>query len=347
MNCIFKTGISVILLSCICTFASSCKLNRGEEKKIDRTVKVKVTEIVPSKVCTAKTYVGKVKSGSDIIIKTPFPGTVDCILVKQGQKVKKGEELAYIYSETVENSYSAAKATLHQAQDAYNRLNAVKGDGSVSEIKLIEVQTRLAQAQASFKSAEKARQDCHIKASREGTVGKIYIKDNEDITLFQALVRIVDLSDLEVEISVPETEIASLKTGETASVEIPAIPGAELSAHLENKGVNASAVSHNYTCTLRLTEYPSSLMPGMIGKVRFESFEDKTYHVIPTSAVCSDKDGRYVWLMGRDCKVEKRYVQTGDFASEGIIITSGLKDSDLLITDGIAKISTGMKVKAE
>ncbi len=344
MSNTFKVAILALSLLATVTGCKSGGKNAGAEPRI---VKVKVQEIRPVKASTTKTYVGKVTSGTDITLKAPFPGTLEKLSACQGQKVGKDEELAYIYSETVESSYAAAGASLRQAQDAYDRIQSVKGDGSVSEVKQMDVATKLSQAQATYNSAAKARESCHIKAGLEGTVSEVYVKEGEEVSLLQPLARIIDLSDLEIEIAVPETEIAPLRVGDRAIVEIPALPGCHLKGTLERKGVNASTMSHNYTCTLHITEYPQSIMPGMIGKARFESNSDDICHIIPASSVCSDKNGRYVWLVKGDDKVEKRYVTTGDFALDGVIIASGLEDGDRLITEGIAKISSGMTVSTE
>jgi len=347
MNNILKISILALSLVGVVAGCNSCRSGKNCCREEKSHVKVKVQEIASVKASTSKTYVGKVKSGTDITVKASVPGTLEKLSASQGRKVGKDEELAYIFSETVNSSYEAACASLAQAQDAYDRIQSVKADGSVSELKQMEVATKLSQARSTYNSAAHAMQNCHVKASLAGTVSEVFVKEGEDVSLLQPLVRIIDLSDLEIEIAVPETEIATLGIGDQALIEIPALPGCHLKGVLEKKGVNASSLSHNYTCTLDITEYPQSIMPGMIGRVRFESQSEDYCHIIPVSAVCSDKSGRYVWLVSGGDKVEKRYVTTGDFASEGIIITSGLKDADRLIVEGMSKISTGMTVSIE
>ncbi len=347
MNDILKTSILALTLMGAAAGSISCRSNNNCCQNEKPSVKVKVQDIQSVKASTSKTYIGKVKSGTDITLKASVPGTLEKLNIRQGQKVGKDEELAYIRSETVSSSYEAARASLSQARDAYDRIQAVKADGSVSELRQKEVATKLAQAQATYNSAEHALQNCHVKSGIPGTVSDIFVKEGEDISLLQPLARITDLSDLEIEIAVPETEIATLGIGDEASIEIPALPGCHLKGVLVRKGVNASSLSHNYACTLHFTEYPQTIMPGMIGKVRFDTQDSFTCHIVPASSVCSDKTGRYVWLVGSSDKVEKRYVTTGDFASKGIIITSGLHDGDRLIVEGISKVSSGMIVSTE
>ncbi len=344
MKHIFETAIAAACATAAALCAVSCKIpDRGTVRE-DRTVKVKVQEVSATRVSTAKTYIGKVKSGTEVNVNSPFPSNLQHLSASQGEKVSKGQVLASVWSETVESSYSAAEATLRQAQDAYSRIEKVKDDGSVSEIKKMEVKTQLARAQAAYNSARKAREDCQIKAPFDGTVSEVLVNEGEDLTLLQPILKIVDLTDLELEISVPEGEVAGLNISDKATAEIPAIPGCVVRASLEKKGVTASGLSHNYTCTLHITDYPSTLMPGMIGKVRFEEAAGGSCIIIPASAIRSDRDGRYVWTVNGQSRVEKKHITTSEFARDGVIVSSGLQEGDAVITDGIAKVSTGMKV---
>lgn len=303
---------------------------------------MKIETVVLTNADTEKTYMGKVESTTAISIKSPFPATLQEVKVLQGQKVEAGESLALLYSENVESSLSAAEATYKQAVDGYERLQKVKDNGSVSQVKIVEVETKLAQAEAILKSARKAKEDCIVKAPLAGTVQEIHVKKGEDLSLAQPIISIIDLDKLEISISVPETEIAALKVGDKAKVLIPAVSNETFEGQVTSKGVAAKAVSHSYECKIALKNVPEAVMPGMMGKVRFVSQSTKV-PVIPASVICSDKNGRYVWLVNDKGKVEKHHITTGGFSGKGVIVEEGLKGGEKLITQGFAKVSTGME----
>lgn len=290
-----------------------------------------------------KTYMGKVESATKISIRSPFPANLQEVKVVQGQKVEAGESLALLHSENVESSLSAAEATYNQATDGYDRLQKVKDNGSVSQVKIVEVETNLARAEAILKSARKAKEDCNVKAPLAGTVQEIFVKTGEDLNLSQPILSIIDLDKLEISIQVPETEIAALKVGDKARIVIPAVSNEVFEGHITSKGVAAQAVSHSYECKISLQDTPEAVMPGMMGKVRFASETTAKAPVIPASVICSDKDGRYVWLMNDKGTVEKRHITTGGFSGKGVIVEDGLYGGERLITQGFSKVSTGMK----
>ncbi len=308
-------------------------------------VKVKVEAVGSTSSATTKTYVGRVEASKSATVLSPFPASLEKIDVKQGQTVRANQQVAKVYSTTVANTLSSARATERQAQDAYDRLQAVKDNGSVPPVKLVEVETALARAKAALSSAQKAAYDCSVKAPFAGTVSEVYCEEGEDIAIAQPIVKIVDLNSLEISISVPETEISSYAVGSYADVTIAAISDTPVRARLVRKGVDASLVAHSYDCRLELEAPIKELMPGMICKVVFRSSAEGEIPVIPASVIRTDKVGRYVWTVSGSNVVEKKYVTTGDFAGKGVKILSGLEAGDLLIVEGAAKVSTGMKVE--
>ena len=120
--------IPAILLAAM---AISCKGDNSKTAAPKDPVKVKVIRVEKQAAQSNKTYVGRVESATDINISSPFSAKLVSIKVKPGQKVKKGDILAELYSEHIETMFTSAQATVNQAQDAYDRLLKVKDNGSV------------------------------------------------------------------------------------------------------------------------------------------------------------------------------------------------------------------------
>lgn len=329
---------SVILLS-------SCN-HTGKKTEERSPVKVGVEKAAIVSSDATRKYSGKVTASRETVVSTPFPAHLQSLQVSQGQSVAKGQTVAKLSSETVESTLSMAEATLRQAQDGYDRLQSVKDNGSVPAIKIVEVETALQKAKAAYNTAKKASADCALKAPFAGTVSSVLVECGEELQIAQPVVKIVDLNSLEITISVPETEISSMTPGMKAAVSVPAVSDRQFSAVLVRKGVDASAVSHSYSCSLRPESEIKGLMPGMIADVRFESRSEDDSIVIPASAVRSDRDGRYVWTVSGDNKVAKQYIETGGFSGTGIIVSGGIEPGDRIITEGMSKVSTGMSVEA-
>ncbi|MDO4827059.1 MAG: efflux RND transporter periplasmic adaptor subunit [Bacteroidia bacterium] len=337
-------ALSLLLVAASGFIVASCHnpAKRGCYEK--SAVKVRTLTVQTQSGVSGKTYVARVDASKSIVLTSPLPATLVGIDVRQGDKVREGQVVARVKAESAENALAAAAATLRQARDANDRLESVKDNGSVSEVKLIEAQTRLAQAQAAYNQALKAVEDCSIRAPYAGTVSEVYLSEGERVVLEKPILRIVDASSLELVIAVPEGEMGEMGIGRKAVLTVPALGNAVTGAKLVRRGVDASPLSHTYDCVLLPDAKVEGLLPGMVGKIVFEDPEAAQI-VIPASAVRTGADGRYVWTVDESGCVRKTKVSTGGFSGRGVVVTEGLSEGERLVVEGMSKISSGMKVE--
>lgn len=353
-NTLFASIVFYVISVMLCT---SCGDSAGiKEKLTGQTAmihKEKTAAPVPVKVITASAgefisssnYVGRVEPSKSAVVLSQYPGTLVELNVEKGSKVTKGTVIAKIDSESLRSAYEIAKSSLAQAEDGYERLEKVYGNGSVTEVKMVEIRTKLDQARAAEKAARQALEQCEIKAPFSGVIGELYCHKGEMLTAAAPIVQILDIGSVEIHFSVPEKEYSHISLGDKAEVEIPALERT-VAGSVAVKGISASALSHAYDFTLKNIDESNLLIPGMVCKVRVVSASDKLI-VIPASAVMTDMEGRYVWGVDFEDKVCKRYVTVNGYADKGVVLSGGIEEGDRIIVEGSRKVSTGMKVKAE
>lgn len=340
-----KTALYISGLLCIAMLLPGCK-NSRKALVPSEPVAVKVISAGDSYSGGERTYVATIKSSHKALISSPFPAKVTKIEVKQGKYVAKGTVLATLYSESVLSAVKIADATLAQAQDGYDRLQKVKDNGSVSEIKMVEVETALAKAQASSAAAHKALEDCQVKAVTGGIVAEVFCEEGADVTLSQPLFKITDTGALEAEVAIPETDLSLIRSGQAGTLVIPALANVSIPVWVGVKGVSADPLSRTYNCSLILGRIYQDMLPGMVGKVKFSTApKANSSIVIPADKVRMDTEGKYVWTVDSLDIVRKRYIVPGGFSGKGIIVESGLIAGDRVIVEGVSKVSTGMKVR--
>ena len=106
---------------------------------VGKIIPVKVMNIGFSDHSYGQKYVGTVEESSAVSLAFSGTGTVERVLVSEGERVKKGQLLAVLDRSTANNAYDAAKSTLHQAQDAFDRLKPLHDKGSLTDVKFIEI----------------------------------------------------------------------------------------------------------------------------------------------------------------------------------------------------------------
>ena len=331
------------VLSCaLCLFSGCGGGDNGASSEKGSGVIVKVMRMEQTLNAQVRTYVGEASASRSVVLTSPYPGTLETVAVHVGDKVAPGQLVAKLSSETVNSSYEMAMATLRQAEDGYERVMQVSQGGGVAQVKVVEVETGLAKARAAAESAKHALESCDIKAPFTGTVSEVYQHQGTEVSLATPLIRIVDESSVEIVFPVPESELATVVVGAGAQVSIPALGLTDADAAVVSKGIEADRLSHTYDCKLALSRPVDGLMPGMVCKVRLDGDAQDGY-IVPANLVQTDQTGRYVWVVD-DGVVGKKYVTIGAYSGKGVVVSEGLGDGDMVISEGFQKVSTGMKV---
>jgi RND family efflux transporter MFP subunit len=335
--CFLFVAVTILMLS-------ACHNNKPKQYEEKKVIPVKVMRVVSSTASTERNYVGTVEESMAISLSFSTLGTVEEVFVSEGQKVNKGQLLATLNSATSQNSLDAVTAQLNRAQDAYNRMVKLHDNGSLPDIKFVEVESGLQQAKSQVAIARKNLDDCKLFAPRDGVIATRSVESGVNIMPNTTAFKLVTIDKVFVKISVPENEISATSEGQTAKVNVPALDNEIFTGRVELKGVTANPVSHTYEVKIGIANPQSRLMPGMVCKVFIEQDGQGSAIVIPNRAVQTSHDGRrFVWIAVED-KAQRRFVEIGNLSNFGVEVESGLSENEQVIVEGYQKISEGMKI---
>lgn len=323
---------------------ASCSGKSIFDKNGKHDIPVKVMEVEKMECSGTRSYVGTASASKSAMLSCRYPGRLVKLNIRKGDYVEAGEVLAEIESYSVISSRDLAHAALKQAEDGYERAKKVHGSGSLADVKMVEVETRLAQARATAQAADAAFEECRIKAPFSGVVQEVILSEGVEVSPAEGIARLLDISSIEIDFPVPEKELGKIVKGSPAMISIPALGLEDIDAVVTSKGIFASPLSHTYECTMVPVGKIPGLMPGMVVKAYIDSNMGDGI-IIPAAVIRTDMDGRYVWTVSEDGMVSKTYVVPSGFSGKGVVITEGLSAGDRIITDGVQKVCTGMKVK--
>lgn len=329
--------------------AAGCK-HPFLKKDTPRVVKVRTMEMHDNVHSGSREYVGILEANSASELSFNSAGRVTHLYVKNGQRVRQGQLLASVDKTMATSSYKAAQATLERARDGYERAKQVHDQGSLPEVRWVEIQTDLQQAEAACEIARQRLDECDLYAPHGGTIDSRQVERGSSVSPFQPVMRLLDLSRIYARINVPDIDINEVRQGDTATLIVSALqePGEKtLKAVVEERMVSADMLSHSYSVRLRLLQRPKEILPGMVCRVSFATHDNTTGFEVPNRAVQLTHDGnRFVWVVNGGM-AERRLVQIGDLTRTGVIITGGLQEGDSVVTDGMVKISNGTRVEIE
>jgi RND family efflux transporter MFP subunit len=348
-----STSRTMIFVCLLAAFTWAGCSNKPVTEVKEKVIPVKTLRIASSAATGETNYVGTVEESVALSLSFSVMGTVEQVFVSEGQKVNKGQLLAALNTATLQNTVDASRASLRQAQDAYDRLSKLHDNGSLPDIMFVEVETGLLQAKSMLAVAEKNLNDCRLFAPRNGVIDARSIEPGESATPGITAFKLVSVDRVNVKISVPENEIGSVQTGQEASITVPALDNAVFTGKIETKGIAANALSHTYEAKIGVdnvdnnaeTKNLSPLLPGMVCKVTLVGARHALpLHVVPNRAIRISPDGkRFVWL-AKDNVARRCFVQTGSLTNDGIVVTEGLSEGSEIIVEGFQKVSEGMKI---
>lgn len=346
--------LSVVLVSAVA--GMGCVLTacgNKEQATLSRPVNVDIELVGSSGIgASGASYSGTVEAADASTVSFSVPGTITEIYVEEGQKVAKGQLLAKVKSDNLINSRNIAQAELAEARDAYQRLKKLHDADALPDIKWVEIQEKLKQAENAADLANRAVGDATIYSPISGYVTQKFADKGQTVVPAEPIVKIVSLDELQVAISVPENEISTFGPATTATVRFDVADSMKVAAKMNHKGIVADPLTRSYTVKFELASTAGKVLPGMIGTVEVDGLATDTVAaavgsiVLPAQAVLLSSDNRqFVWVV-KDGKACRKDVVADELADNGVVVKSGLARGDSVIVAGMQKVSTGTSVIA-
>ncbi len=340
----YKSGI--LFISAMALLMSSCS---QKEKAQADVIKVEVEVVSESNAENGRQYVGVVEESSSVACSFTGSGAISRVCVEEGQRVRKGQLVAQLDETQAGNMVQAAQASVRQAYDARERLRQLHESNSLPDMKWVEIQSQVEQAEAQLQLARKHLAECSIYAPTDGVVGKKMLNAGETALPSMPVLTILDIDNVKVKISIPEKEIAGIGASTASMISVDALGDRTFKGGTIVKGVQADVLTHTYDIKINVDNAEGLLLPGMVAKVCLEgiSADSGSFVTVPVRSVQQSADGRlFVWTFA-DGRANRRNITTGQTSGDRIAVTSGLNIGDKVITSGYQKVSEGSPVTVQ
>ncbi|MFN3969188.1 efflux RND transporter periplasmic adaptor subunit [Flavobacterium sp.] len=332
---------------------------QGEITKIEEalaTLDVKKEEALVS-VMTVKDTIfnhyldiqGSVDTKENILVQPEFSGTLTSLTVKAGQKVSKGQILGRVDDggmsqqlASAENQYNLAKTTFERQKNLWDKKIG-------SEIQYLQAQTQMISAQKSVAQIKAQLAKTVIRAPFTGTIDEVFVEKGEVVAPSpQGLMRIVNLSNMYVSTTVPETYIGKLKVGDQVDVFLSSL-NKTYKGKVRQVGNFINPNNRSFGIEVGLPNPDNLLRPNQVAKLKIIDYTNKKAVVVPTNVVQEDGEGnKFIFTVtgsnGKTGTAKKVIVTVGKSSDNVTEILSGLSSEDIIVTEGVNNISDGMKL---
>jgi RND family efflux transporter MFP subunit len=337
-----KSFYLVFLISALAVFtACGHKQKENTVCEENRVVKIKADTVRFTKRISELHYSGTIEPQQTIPLSFETIGTIENVFVQEGDMVNKGQILATVSKKDVVSLSIATEAQFLQAKDAYDRLKTVYEKGSLAEIKWVEIETKLKEAESQMQLAKSGIAKCTLRAPTNGMIGKRNVEPGQYSLSLEDPIELVKIETILVKISVAENEISKIKKGQSATFSISALNGKTYCGTVTNVGVVADFISRTYEVKIASKNPDLEIKPGMVCDVYLNTEPGNDCLWVPRNAVSKDNKGmNYVFVVSDDNKSTLiQPVTLGNYHGMGIEIIDGLYPGQLVVVEGKEKLS--------
>jgi multidrug efflux system membrane fusion protein len=309
--------------------------------------------------------IGTAQAFSSVSIKSQVDGQILSVHFTEGQTVKKGDLLFTLDARPfeaalrqTEAALARDRALLEKAKADLTRVSALTERDFATRARLDEMRANVAALEATIKAAEalvdaaKLRLEfTRITAPTDGRAGSILVHVGNLVKANDvgALVVINQTRPINVQFAVPESQLAEIRRRMAAGkvkvrAAIPSEPGTATEGELTF--INNTVDSTTGTILLKATyaNADERLTPGQFVNVTVELTSIVGAVVVPAMAVQIGQQGQFVFVVKADSTVEVRPVRVGVAHEKDVVIESGVKVGERVVTEGQLRLRPGARV---
>ena len=344
------------LLTTLTATLAGCSQEKTEVAAVVRPVKV--VEIAEADTARQLSYSGSVRARTEMNLGFRVSGKIVERVVNVGDRVKVGDLLARIDATDYELAVRSASANLEAAERQVETVKLVRDRAEQLLARKFASQAQFDQSVLSYNQAVATRDAAksalsqaenqvtytNLVSDRPGIVTTINADVGQVVGSGTPVATVAVEGEKEVQVAVPETEIANFKTGLPVKVGLWSDTDLSLDGTVREVAGSADQQSRTFSVRVSLPNDPRVLL-GMTATVEASAGSGKPYVSVPLSAL-AQKDGyTIVWVVDRGTEtVRSRPVTLSDFTTDGVRVTDGLAVGDLVVAAGTQFMADDLKV---
>lgn len=345
----------LVILTTLILHITAC--GKSDEPQI-RPVRAQQVQL--SNVAAHYSYAGVVRAHHDIVLAFQVGGKVTRRYVEVGEVVKAGQLLAKIDpkdlaldKKNMESQLKSDESSLALAKSDLSRYAPLVKAGHVSESFYEQAKTKyetdLAEVEKMKSTTELSNRKLeytHLYADYSGIITKVEVSAGQVVSPGQAIMQMARNDEKEIVINVPEQRIAEWQHINKIEVVLWAYPKVKYSAKLREISGEADPVTRTYIVKLSVEKADEAMRLGMTANVLVDVLRDVPEIIVPLTAVYYQAQYPEVWVINqKDMTVQPVKVTLGDYENNQIVINSGLKSGQWVVTAGANSLRAGQKVK--
>ncbi len=293
---------------------------------------------------------GNVETKQNVIIYPEYQGVLTRVLVKEGDRVRKGQLLAKIDDGGLGSQLSQLDVQAQLAKTTYERQKRLWDQKIGSEIQFLEAKTNYESAKNAVDQLKSQLGKTSIRAPFSGVIDDVITDQGTVVAPGQGVFRIVNLKDMYIKADVPERFLASVTPGKEVAIEIPML-GQTLMSTVRQTGNYINPNNRSFSIEVDVPNNDGNVKPNLTAKVKINDYSNESAILIPLNVISENAENQqYVYKAisnGEEDKAvaERMIITTGKTQGDLIEVLEGLNAGDVIIVEGARSVKDGQEVK--
>lgn len=335
----------------------ACDSKQQEKKAEIRPVRVQQVKL--DQIDLRDQYAGEVKARIETALAFRVGGKIVSRDVDVGSRVRKGQTLAKldptdlrIQVDAARSQLAAAQADHDQAQTDLARYRQLRQTNVVSQADLDRrtnnanvLAARLDQARSNLKGVENQLAYATLAADTDGVVTAVAMETGQVVTAGQTVVKVARTEEKDVVISVPENRLDEIRQATEVRISLWAQPDLSHKGEIREISPGVEAVTRTYTVKVSVGDAPNMQL-GMTANVHVRRETKDKVVALPLPALYQKGDKAAMWVVDpASGSIALTPVTVAAYHQQHVIVDSGLKDGDIVVTAGVHKLDPTQKVR--
>jgi len=304
---------------------------------------VKTVKVFTQPLTDRLTLPGTVEPYVDIDLASRRAGTIEWIGPKEGDRVKKGDQVLKIDVEALEARVKELRTAYELAEVKYKRQQELYEKNVLPIEQLDNAEAAVKQTRAALEAMEVDLRNGTLVSPIDGVLDRLPVDTGEHVGEGKMVMKIVEIDRVKVLLHVPEKDILYFKAGEPVEIRFSNGEIHTFKGSIEYVAVTAEQATRTYPVKVVIDNTEGLLRPGMIVRAMVDRRHLDQAVAVPFFTVVDRKGQKVVFVVEEDVARE-RPVATGFFQGGQIEITKGLDEGDQLVVVGQRNLIDGQEV---
>ena len=362
----YRLLATVLSTSYAILFACMGSVAWAQQTKVAKKAKSSPTPVVTAAVQSHRLsssiqLPGSVETIRKTQVASPIAGLVTELLVRDGDRIEKGQVLARLSTDALEARHDtleaqllesrarlrAAESKVKRAEELFaaNVIAAEQLDDSRFEVDALNA--RWASLKAEVAELDLSIRQSVIKAPFAGGVNAKLTEVGQWVRLGDPLVEIIATDELEINVDVPEMHFSKIRLNQTAEIGFEALPGVKLRGTVHALSPSADPEARTFPVKVSVAARNGQVRPGMVADVTFAPSRPRDVLIAPKDALVERDTGWIVFVSGAGDTVNQTPVRLGESVDAWTEVSGEVSAGDQVVILGNERLRDGQSVNPQ